>query len=56
MGRLITGMAAGAVIGTAVSMVVMPQLNRRTKKSMRRASRKMMHAAGGTVGNIMSMM
>lgn len=56
MGRLITGMAAGAVIGTAVSMAVMPQLNRRTRKSMKRAGRRMIHVAEGTVGNIMSKM
>ncbi|GAA0070078.1 YtxH domain-containing protein [Clostridium sardiniense] len=53
MGRLIRGMAAGAVIGTAVSMMIMPQIDRRTRRTMRRAGRRMMHAA--RVDNMMSM-
>lgn len=53
MGRLIRGMAAGAVIGTAVSMMIMPQIDRRTRRTMRRACRRMMHAA--KVDNMMSM-
>lgn len=56
MGRLLTGMAAGAIIGSAVSMMMMPEMNKKTAKSMRRAGRKMMNATEGTIGNIMSKM
>lgn len=55
MGRLLTGMAAGAIIGSAVSMM-MPEMNKRTTKSIRRAGRKMMNATEGAIGNIMSKM
>lgn len=56
MGRLLTGMAAGAIIGSAVSVMMMPEMNKRTTKSIRRAGRKMMNATEGAIGNIMSKM
>ncbi|MDQ0148589.1 YtxH domain-containing protein [Eubacterium multiforme] len=56
MGKLIKGMAAGALIGTAVGMAMLPQLDRRTKRTMRRAGRKLANVASDTVENMMSMM
>ena len=56
MSKLIKGMAAGALIGTAVGIAMLPQLDRRTKRTMRRAGRKLAHVASDTVENMMSMM
>ncbi|MGL4569945.1 MAG: hypothetical protein ACRCVJ_02630 [Clostridium sp.] len=56
MGKLIKGMAAGALIGTAVGMAILPQLDRRTRKSMKRTGRKIAHVAGDTYDHMMTMM
>ncbi|MBP1889046.1 gas vesicle protein [Clostridium moniliforme] len=56
MSKLIKGMAAGALIGTAVGMAMLPQLDRRTKRTMKRAGRKLANVATDTVENMMSMM
>lgn len=56
MGRLLTGMAAGAIIGSAVSMMIMPEMNKKTTRSMRRTGRKMINATEGAIGTIMSKM
>lgn len=56
MGKLIKGMAAGALIGTAVGMAILPQLDRRTRKSMKKTGRKIAHVAGDTYDHMMTMM
>lgn len=56
MSKLIKGMVAGAAIGTAISMAVLPQLDRKTQRTVKRAGRKLINAAGDTVENMMSMM
>lgn len=56
MGKLIKGMAAGALIGTAVGMAVLPQLDRKTQKNMRKFGRKLSNMAEDTYDNIVSKM
>lgn len=36
---------AGTLIGAAVSMILIPEMNRSTKKKMKRTSRRMKNAA-----------
>ena len=48
MGKFIKGIAAGAVIGMAVEMVMVSKVDKRTQRSMRRAAKKMMNMAEDT--------
>ncbi|MGG7142388.1 YtxH domain-containing protein [Clostridium nigeriense] len=54
--RMIKGMAAGAVIGMAVSAVVLPQLDRRTQRNIKRVGRRAMNMAEDTCDMIMGYM
>ncbi|CUP31801.1 MAG: hypothetical protein KIB43_01220 [Clostridium baratii] len=56
MGKMIKGMAAGALIGTAVGMVMLPRMDKRTRRHMRRAGKRFINAAGETYDNMMTMM
>lgn len=38
--RTLKGMAAGAVVGMAVSAVILPQLDRRTQRNLKKAGKK----------------
>ncbi|SFC27532.1 YtxH domain-containing protein [Clostridium uliginosum] len=53
MGKFTRGVAAGAIIGATVGMMVMPQLDRRTKRSMRKAGMKMRNMAEDTYDGMM---
>ena len=48
MCKFIKGIAMGAVIGTAVGIIMMPNLDRRTQRSMRKAAKRMKHVVGDT--------
>lgn len=52
--KLMTGLATGAIVGAAVGMVVLPQLDRKTQKKMRKAGRLIMSAAEDTYDTITS--
>ena len=43
--RMLKGMVAGAVIGVAVSAVMLPQLDRKTQRNLRRVGRRAMNMA-----------
>ena len=45
MGRTINGMMVGLILGATVGMMVLPQLDRKTQKSMKRAGRRLLNAA-----------
>lgn len=53
MAKMMRSMAAGAMLGMAVSAMVLPQLDRRTQKNIRRASKRAMHMAGDAYETIM---
>lgn len=53
MGKFTKGIVAGALISTAVGMMVMPNLDRRTQRKMRKAGRQMKNMAEDTYENIM---
>lgn len=48
MYKFIKGVTMGAVIGAAIGIIMMPNLDRRTQRSMRRAAKKMRHVAEDT--------
>lgn len=56
MGKIIKGMAAGALIGTAVSMAMLPRIDKRTRRHMKRAGKRFINAAGETYDHMMTMM
>jgi gas vesicle protein len=56
MGRFSKGMMAGILIGVAVEMAVMPQFDRKTQRTMRRAGRRMKDVAESTYNGIQDWM
>lgn len=45
MGRFTKGLVMGAMMGAAFEMIMMPQMDRRTQRTMRRAARRMRDVA-----------
>lgn len=54
--RTLKGMAAGAVVGVAVSAVILPQLDRRTQKNLRRVGKRAINMAEDTYDMVMGYM
>lgn len=54
--RFITGITTGAIIGAAVGMMVMPGLDRNTKRKIRRTGKMARHMAGDMYSNMMRFM
>ncbi|AJA47528.1 YtxH-like protein [Clostridium pasteurianum DSM 525 = ATCC 6013] len=51
-GRFIKGITTGALIGAAAGMLIAPDLNRNTKKKIRKSRRMINNAAGDIFHNI----
>lgn len=45
-GKFITGVVTGAVIGATTSMLMMPQMDGRTRRRINKMSRRMSNRAG----------
>lgn len=43
--KILKGMVAGAIVGVAVSAVMLPQLDRRTQRNLKRVGRRAMNMA-----------
>jgi gas vesicle protein len=56
MGRLLTGIAAGAIIGAAASIMIMPQMPYRQRRMINRAGKRMAHRAGDLVDTLVDYM
>ncbi|EOR27586.1 MULTISPECIES: hypothetical protein [Clostridium] len=56
MSKMMRNMAAGAMIGMAVSAMVLPQLDRKAQRGLRRASKRAMNMAGDAYDSIMGHM
>ena len=56
MQRFSKGMMAGIIIGVAVEMAMMPQYDRRTQRTMKRAGKKMRNMAESTYDGMQSWM
>lgn len=51
-GKFLKGMTAGALIGAAAGMFFMPEMDRSTKKKIRRSARTMQNAASEAYDNV----
>ncbi|OOM16337.1 YtxH domain-containing protein [Clostridium saccharobutylicum] len=49
MGRFTRGMMMGLIVGAAAEMMMMPYQNRKTKKNMKRAGRRIRNMAEATL-------
>ena len=56
MERFSKGIMAGILIGVAVEMAMMPQYDRRTQRTMKRAGKKMRNMAESTYDGMQSWM
>jgi gas vesicle protein len=56
MQRFSKGIMAGILIGVAVEMAMMPQYDRRTQRTMKRAGKKMRNMAESTYDGIQNWM
>lgn len=56
MGKFMSGITTGAIVGAAFGMMVLPQLDRKTQKAFRKAGKKVMNAAGDTYVDMMGWM
>lgn len=45
MGKMVTGLAAGAVLGAAVGAMVFPQLDRKTQRAVKKVGKRALCAA-----------
>lgn len=53
MKRYLNGMMTGVVVGAALGMAVMPQLDRRTQKMVKKVGRRVMDFAEDSYENMM---
>jgi len=56
MGRMIKGLAVGAMAGVAVGIIAFPQLDRRTQRNIKRTQRRMMGMAEDAYENMLDHM
>lgn len=54
-GRFLKGVATGMVLGAAAGFMLVPQMDRRTRRRLERAGRRTMSFAGDLIDNISSM-
>ena len=50
--RFLSGITAGAILGATAGMLIVPQLDRGTRRRIKRTSRVMMGMAGNMMGNM----
>lgn len=55
-GRLLTGIAAGALVGAAASMIMMPQMSYKNRRRATRISKRLAHDTGNIVDGIRNYM
>ena len=53
MGKIIKSLALGTVFGVAMGMMILPELDRKTQRNIKKTSRKIMGAAGDAYDNIL---
>lgn len=56
LGKVIKSLAIGTVLGMAVGMMVLPELDRKTQRNIRRTSKRLRCAAGDAYDNILDYM
>lgn len=55
MNRYINGMIAGVMVGAAIGVMVLPQLDRKTQKAVRKAGQRIMNIAEDSYDNMREM-
>lgn len=53
MGKVIKSLAIGTILGVAVGMMILPELDRKTQRNIKRTSKKLRCAAGDAYDNIL---
>lgn len=53
MGKVIKSLAIGTILGVAIGMMVLPELDRKTQRNIRRTSKKLKCVAGDAYDNIL---
>ena len=53
MGKVIKSLAIGTIFGITIGMMVLPELDRKTQRNIRRTSKKLRCAAGDAYDNIL---
>lgn len=56
MGRCVNGMFVGLCLGAAVGMMMIPQLDKKTQRNMKRAGRRFINAAEDKYDDMMCWM
>ena len=51
-GRFVGLLTAGVIIGAAASIMMIPQMDMRTRRKLSRTSRKLAHSAGNIINDI----
>lgn len=51
-GRLLTGIAAGALMGAAASMLMMPNMSYKNRRRAARISKRLAHNTGNIINGI----
>lgn len=51
-GRIFAGIAAGALMGAAASMIMMPQMSYRNRRKATRISKRLVHDTGNIMDGI----
>ena len=54
MKKYLNGMMTGVIVGAAVGMAVMPQLDRKTQKMVRKAGKKLVNFAESSYENVIN--
>lgn len=52
-GKFVSGLTAGLVLGAAASIMMVPQMDHRTRRRIDRTSRRLAHSAGNIISDIM---
>ena len=53
LGKVIKSLAIGTILGVAIGMMVLPELDRKTQRNIRRTSKKLKCVAGDAYDNIL---
>jgi gas vesicle protein len=55
-GKFISGVVAGSIVGAAAGMMIIPTMDGKTRRRMRRKTRAVLNIAEGAYGSMMNWM
>lgn len=56
MGKVIKSLAIGTVLGFAIGIIILPELDRKTQRTIKKTSKKLIGAAEDAYDNILEYM